>query len=271
MGDCCQGSAALDLDYKVKIELDGTCSCSKSSTLSFRRNQAQAVPLSDQHGMAEVIVLSNYQDSQTSADKVTNKAAGAMTTAFRHTITPTITCEDLLLRMRKYLQRNNFEQVPQLSSSQFVQLDSVFASYQVRKRGKTGFAATWSSRARTPIAAAPMSPRSTSYLAQSAASVPGDAGIDSRLGRLEEEIARLNWNHQRGASPMMGRNLSSPMAGAAQPSPMLMSGQLPHRSADLSQSYPQSPQRSPQQLSHPYQQSPRQQGGALMSPRHLGF
>ncbi|CAE7531429.1 MCA1 [Symbiodinium natans] len=39
------------------------------------------------------------------------KAAGAMTTAFRHVISPAISCEDLLLQMRHFLQRNSFSQV----------------------------------------------------------------------------------------------------------------------------------------------------------------
>merc|ERR1712178_553875 len=64
------------------------------------------------------------------------KAAGAMTTAFRHTINQSVTCHDLLINMRAYLKRNGFDQVPQMSSDKFVQLDSSFVHYQEKKMGK---------------------------------------------------------------------------------------------------------------------------------------
>merc|ERR1712039_88601 len=87
---------------------------------------------------AEVMMISGCKDSQTSADVQAGsmgakRAAGAMTTAFRHTISPTISCEDLLLEMRRFLKGNGYEQVPQMSSEQFVQLDASFVNYRVKK------------------------------------------------------------------------------------------------------------------------------------------
>merc|ERR1712178_627584 len=83
---------------------------------------------------ANVIMLSGCKDAQTSADVQSGqlgnqRAAGAMTTALKHCLTPTISCFDLIIRMRQYLRRNNFEQVPQLCSEQFLQLDTKFVNY----------------------------------------------------------------------------------------------------------------------------------------------
>merc|ERR1719159_796811 len=83
-------------------------------------------------------MISGCRDDQTSADMSGGgqKAAGAMTTSFRHVITPDISCEDLLQRMRQYLKRNHFNQVPQMSSDIFVQLDASFVKYETASANK---------------------------------------------------------------------------------------------------------------------------------------
>lgn len=138
MLDCCHSGTALDLRFKVQLSEDGrSVKCSKTPTrrkphAGFRGNVKVQVP------KAEVIMISGCKDSQTSADVQAGsmgaaRAAGAMTTSFRHTISPTIYCEDLLLGMRHFLKKNHYDQVPQMSSEQFVQLDSKFVGYATKK------------------------------------------------------------------------------------------------------------------------------------------
>lgn len=89
---------------------------------------------------ADVIMISGCKDTQTSADASDGiKAAGAMTTAFRHCINRQITCEDLLLEMRDWLRRERYEQEPQMSSEQFLQLDCPFVGYEAKNRHERGF------------------------------------------------------------------------------------------------------------------------------------
>jgi hypothetical protein len=134
--DCCHSGTALDLPYKVQISPDG-----QSMHISKKKQRKRAsggiggVPPSP----AEVIMISGCKDTQTSADVQAGsmgeaKAAGAMTTAFRHCVTPSISCEELLSKMHQFLKRNQYSQVPQMSSEQFVQLDSSFVSYTAKGR-----------------------------------------------------------------------------------------------------------------------------------------
>lgn len=133
--DCCHSGTALDLKFKMQISPDGrTATCQK--TRSRMKYGAKV-----QRTQAEVLMLSGCKDSQTSADVQagslgTTKAAGAMTTALRHALTPTISCQDLLERMRSYLRSNQFAQVPQMSSEQFLQMDCSFVQYMSKRRGK---------------------------------------------------------------------------------------------------------------------------------------
>merc|ERR1711976_594532 len=90
---------------------------------------------------ADVIMLSGCKDSQTSADiqpgqAGSEAAAGAMTTALRSELTPSISCHRLLQNMRQFLKRNRYTQVPQMSSEQFVQLNSSFANYKATRKAQ---------------------------------------------------------------------------------------------------------------------------------------
>jgi len=163
-------------------------------------------------------MISGCKDSQTSADIQGNsmgamKAAGAMTTAFRHAINPTISCEEMLLRMRQFLKRNHYQQVPQMSSEQFIQLDSSFVGYATKGKQK-----------RTIQMTAPMgvTPAMQSHVVMpkahgSMSPVPGPMQLssfnhpmhldtekyvmDSRINQLEEQIANLRKQQQ---SPIPG-------------------------------------------------------------------
>lgn len=198
-------------------------------------------------------MISGCKDSQTSADvgagsMGVQKAAGAMTTAFRHTINQSVNCHDLLINMRAYLKRNGFDQVPQMSSDKFVQLDSSFVHYQEKKTGKRPLPPSQASPMAmptpgghpmampTPQGGMPTPPGMAPHGYGSYPMTPGpppghplspggnrmtppghpdDPMLHHRLGRLEQEIANLRAVHsqspQNGAmSPMMPRH-GSPM------------------------------------------------------------
>lgn len=136
--DCCHSGTALDLRFKVQISRDG-----RSATLHKRhRRKLVGGGLAPEPTKADVIMLSGCKDNQTSADVSagslgTEAAAGAMTTALRHALTPTISCHKLLKNMRRFLKSNRFKQVPQMSSEQFVQLDSTFADYKAKRQAQS--------------------------------------------------------------------------------------------------------------------------------------
>lgn len=83
-------------------------------------------------------MISGCQDNQTSADIAagalgTKKAAGAMTQAFKHSISKQVSCHRLLQNMRKFLKKNGYTQIPQMHSEKFVKLDEPFVTYSKAK------------------------------------------------------------------------------------------------------------------------------------------
>lgn len=164
--DCCHSGTALDLVYKVRLSADGrTPRVTKSRTKREKK-----------HTEAEVIMISGCKDDQTSADIGAGtagaaKASGAMTTAFRHCINRSVTCEDLLVRMRTFLKRNHFDQVPQMSSEQFVQMDHSFVDYQMKKRSKRALPDSIASRSlqQAGAGAMPMTQQMMSFSPQQTA------------------------------------------------------------------------------------------------------
>ncbi|CAE7338422.1 MCA1 [Symbiodinium sp. CCMP2456] len=106
--DCCHSGTGMDLSYKARVLHDGSLTI---RAVSSRRRHPTG---------AEVVLLSGCRDVQTSADisggVAGNKAAGAMTTAFRKVISKKrdISYHHLLLEMRSFLKQHNFDQVPQL-------------------------------------------------------------------------------------------------------------------------------------------------------------
>jgi len=167
-----------------------------------------------------------------------------MTTAFRHAITPTISCEDLLKNMRQFLKQNNFQQVPQMSSEQFVQLDSGFVQYATKGKNKqpppsaaahalshpSGISphAAYNPAALPPsqMPSSPV-PMATSPLHQNLQVDTEKYVMDSRINKLEEQIAMLrHTQHSPGPHPghpgafnYMQPNHYSP-AGSMHSSPM---------------------------------------------------
>lgn len=210
--DCCHSGTALDLPFRVNIGMDGSSLTLGKPPANLRAN----VP-----SQAEVIMISGCQDDQTSADVqggsmgVTNPA-GAMTTAFRHTITPDITCEDLILNMRSFLQRNRFLQVPQFSSEQFVSLDASFVGYSHKKQNKRDLPATLPPQDQIIQMAPPKSP-----MVHPGGQLPAERQvIDSRISALEEQIHALR-SHGNAQQPAFAINgACGAYVGSPQASPM---------------------------------------------------
>lgn len=135
--DCCHSGTALDLRFKVQISNDGR----SAKLLKKHRRQIVAGASAPEPTKAEVIMLSGCKDDQTSADVTagtlgTDGAAGAMTTALKNTLTPGISCHKLLTSMRAFLKAHRYTQVPQMSSEQFVQLDSSFTDYKAKRHAQ---------------------------------------------------------------------------------------------------------------------------------------
>jgi hypothetical protein len=225
--DCCHSGTALDMRYKVILNGDGSITCKDAQTGGSGRQKG------------EVIMISGCKDSQTSADVSAGslgvqKAAGAMTTAFRHTVNQSISCHDLLINMRSYLKRNGFDQVPQMSSDKFVQLDCSFIHYQERKKNKRSLppclAASGGSPMPSPMgmagpspSAAPMpggygmtpgvTPAGASMAGMSPmGQMPDDPLLAHRINALENEIAGLKQSTLM--SPMSPGPMGSPMPGS---------------------------------------------------------
>eukprot|EP00928_Gymnodinium_smaydae_P074988 TRINITY_DN57_c0_g3_i6.p1 TRINITY_DN57_c0_g3~~TRINITY_DN57_c0_g3_i6.p1 ORF type:complete len:781 (-),score=162.57 TRINITY_DN57_c0_g3_i6:92-2434(-) len=174
--DCCHSGTALDLPYKVTVDSHSMLSLTK------KRPRRAVAP-----SQAEVIMISGCKDSQTSGDVSGGgaKAAGAMTTAFRHSISADVSCQDLIEKMRLYLKRNQFSQVPQMSSEQFLDLSASFVGYAHAKRGKRALPAFDPSREQ--FQAPPASP----MLPRSPLSDVDQLAMNARISSLQEQIEAL--------------------------------------------------------------------------------
>jgi len=116
--DCCHSGTILDLTYRYVDENDNETENNKSKVKS------------------NIIMISGCKDVQTSADAlINNKWAGAMTCAFLDTMEKynyNVTCFHLLNGMRLFLQKSNYEQVPQICSSNKLNNTSLFACYETK-------------------------------------------------------------------------------------------------------------------------------------------
>jgi len=189
--DCCHSGTALDLRFKVQLSKDGRSAKVKKKP---KRRVAGGKAAPDPP-KAEVIMLSGCKDDQTSADigagALSEKAAGAMTTALRNTLTPEISCHKMLQVMRKFLKRNKFQQVPQMSSEQFVQLDSSYVQYKAKRKA-----------ACRDLDLSSMTAPAPSAQTNGGGGMNGsfDGGALSRLDALEEEIAMLRKSQGQAGS-----------------------------------------------------------------------
>jgi hypothetical protein len=110
--DCCHSGSILDLKYQYMDSLDKN---------NFTEN------INETETTGNVIMISGCSDVQTSSDaSINNKNQGAMTWAFLEAFKSekNITWRNLLIKMRDLLQKSDFEQLPQLTSGSFLNIDS---------------------------------------------------------------------------------------------------------------------------------------------------
>ena len=112
--DCCYSGSVLDLKYQYSDSLNGNRLTVNEKETDTRGN---------------VIMISGCHDQQTSADAyISDKYNGAMTAAFLYCCNniprKNLTWNNLLIGMRKYLKKNEFLQIPQLSSGKLININS---------------------------------------------------------------------------------------------------------------------------------------------------
>lgn len=111
MFDCCFSGSILDLKYQYLDSLNYD---------KYTEYTREAVTISN------VIMISGCNDLQTSADaRFNNKANGAMTWAFLQSQTQNqnFSFKQLVKSMRDLLKQSSFDQIPQLTSGGFVDID----------------------------------------------------------------------------------------------------------------------------------------------------
>lgn len=109
--DSCFSGSMLDLKYQYLDSLNYDKYTENSKTLETQGN---------------VIMISGCTDNQTSADAFFNdKPNGAMTSALLESLnsSPNCTWRGLVKNMRNLLRNSDFEQIPQLSSGNFIDID----------------------------------------------------------------------------------------------------------------------------------------------------
>ena len=112
MFDSCHSGTILDLKYNY-LDSDNYDKYSENNKVS--------------ECQGNVIMISGCMDSQTSAEAlIENKAQGALTWSFIDCINkkPNCSWREILKNMRDVLKANGFEQIPQLSTDSFYDIDS---------------------------------------------------------------------------------------------------------------------------------------------------
>jgi hypothetical protein len=114
--DACHSGSAMDLKYNYAID--------KLNTYTVHGNMPNS--------KCSIVMISGCKDDQTSSDaylKDNNRKyeyQGAMTASFLANYKDNITYQDLILRMRYWLKKNKFEQIPQLSSGRHINIKKRF-------------------------------------------------------------------------------------------------------------------------------------------------
>ena len=109
--DACHSATIFDLRYNYTISL-------KDSYKAYTRSKDT---------LGQAILISGCRDNQTSADAyIDNSSQGAMTAAFLASFDDKISYRDLVLKMRAWLLKEEYDQVPQLSSGKYLDIKQVF-------------------------------------------------------------------------------------------------------------------------------------------------
>jgi len=111
--DCCNSGTILDLEYKLDVE---SFKCEKQN-----KNSTEA----------EVVMISGCKDDQTSADaSIEGNSTGAMTYAFLSAVKyiealkQKPTYKKVMKHMRGFLAMNKYTQIPQITSSYILSIDT---------------------------------------------------------------------------------------------------------------------------------------------------
>lgn len=118
--DCCHSGTGLDLRYQCRVYGD-----KHNKNYRLQQNKKQS------HSPGEVILFSGCKDEQYSADAyIKGKYQGALTWAFftvleKHNFEP-ISYKRLIREIHTLLRRHRYEQIPQLSCGQYVDLKNTF-------------------------------------------------------------------------------------------------------------------------------------------------
>jgi uncharacterized caspase-like protein len=115
--DACHSGTVMDLKYDYKIN--------KLNTYSIHGSMFPT--------QCNIVMISGCRDNQTSSDAYLkdNKTGsyeyqGAMTAAFLANYKKGISSYDLIVKMRKWLKENGFDQIPQLSSGKQIETKNKF-------------------------------------------------------------------------------------------------------------------------------------------------
>jgi hypothetical protein len=122
--DCCHSGSGIDLRYNMQCPVYGSVTISQND----KQNKTEG----------SVILLSGCMDTQTSADTVNFKGqpSGALTNALIdiwNTYGTNIKLKHLLWNLRKLLKERGYEQIPQLSCGNHLDIDSVFSLDSAKK------------------------------------------------------------------------------------------------------------------------------------------
>jgi hypothetical protein len=110
--DSCHSGTMLDLRYNYKYNQD---------------NDRNYVNLKETETLGNVYMISGCMDSQVSMDAYINKKyCGALTNSFLECVSKSTTWDSLLTNIKSGLIKNNFDQVPQLSSGRSLDISSAF-------------------------------------------------------------------------------------------------------------------------------------------------
>jgi len=123
--DCCHSGSGVDLRYNY-VTTDPPKICGRNLCKEYHYiNEKLTVT------KCSPIVISGCRDEQTSADAtIDGTRQGAMSASLWHVMKkhPVCSYKTLLEKMRKYLKENGYDQVPQLSSGEALELCDVALS-----------------------------------------------------------------------------------------------------------------------------------------------
>merc|ERR1719161_319790 len=158
------GGATLDVPFRFLLQADDR------TTKVIRGNKAQQCK-------GEFIAITEFHDEPVSSDFVTEsmgsrKSFGALTQAFTSCVTENISYHKLLQRMRRWLRKQGYSQVPQISSERFFKLDEPIVTH-----GRDTINSHSNSSGLCPLSLRP--------------SVNGERVIDMELAQMEAHVREL--------------------------------------------------------------------------------